>query len=56
MVCRYERAKEYMTMKSGSILKVSSRGTEFVKKVFNIATLQIFSNHFNAQLAKEKKS
>lgn len=55
MVCRYERAKEYMTMKSGSILKLV-RGTEFVKKVFNIATLQIFSNHFNAQLAKERKA
>lgn len=55
MVCRYERAKEYMTMKSGSIIKLV-RGTEFVKKVFNIATLQIFSNHFNAQLAKERKA
>jgi hypothetical protein len=55
MVCRYERAKEYMTMKSGSIFKLV-KGTEFVKKVFNIATLQIFSNHFNASLAKERKA
>lgn len=55
MVCRYERAKEYMTMKSGSIFKLV-KGTEFVKKVFNIATLQIFSNHFNASLSKERKA
>ena len=55
MVCRYERAKEYMTVKSRGIDKLV-RGTEFVKNVFNIATLQIFSNHFNAQLAKERKA
>ena len=55
MVCRFERAKEYMTIKSRGINKLV-RGTEFVKSVFNIATLQIFSNHFNAQLAKERKA
>ena len=55
IVCRFERAKEYMTVKSRGINKLV-RGTEFVRNAFNIATLQIFSNHFNAQLAKERKA
>ena len=56
IVCRFERAKEYMTIKFDSRTRKLSKTLPFMKNVFKIATLQIFSNHFNVQLAKERKA
>jgi hypothetical protein len=56
MVCRFERAKEYMTVKFDNQTRKLVPVLPFIKKVFNIATLQIFSNHFNIQLMKEKQA
>ena len=56
IVCRFERAKEYITMKFDSRTRMLVPKLSFIRELFNIATLQIFSNHFNAQLAKERKA
>lgn len=56
IVCRFERAKEYITIKFDNKTRKLVPILPFIKNVFNIATLQIFSNHFNAQLAKERKA
>ena len=56
IVCRFERAKEYMTIKFDNKTRKLVPVIPMIKQVFNIATLQIFSNHFNAQLAKERKA
>ena len=56
IVCRFERAKEYITMKFDNKTRKLVPVLPFIRNVFNIATLQIFSNHFNAQLAKERKA
>ena len=55
-ICRFERAKEYMTMKFDNKTRKLVPIIPMITKVFNIATLQIFSNHFNVQLMKEKKA
>ena len=55
-VCRFERAKEYMTMKFDTKTRRLIPIIPMIVKVFNIATLQIFSNHFNVQLMKEKNA
>jgi hypothetical protein len=55
-ICRFERAKEYMTIKFDNKTRKLVPVIPFIKNVFNIATLQIFSNHFNVQLAKERKA
>ena len=56
VICRFERAKEYMTMKFDNKTRKLVPILPFIKNVFNIATLQLFSNHFNVQLMKEKKA
>ena len=56
IVCRFERAKEYMTIKFDNKTRKLSHTLPFMKNVFKIATLQIFSNHFNSNLAKERKA
>lgn len=56
IVCRFERAKEYMTVKFDNKTRKLVPIIPMITKVFNIATLQIFSNHFNVDLAKEKKA
>ena len=56
IVCRFERAKEYITIKFDNRTRKLVPILPFIKQVFNIATLQIFSNHFNSQLAKERKA
>lgn len=56
IVCRFERAKEYMTIKFDNKTRKLSRTVAFITNVFNIATLQLFSNHFNVSLAKERKA
>lgn len=55
-VCRFERAKEYITIKFDNKTRRLVPIIPMITKVFNIATLQIFSNHFNASLMKEKKA
>lgn len=57
IVCRFERAKEYI------FIKFDNRTRKLVKAIpnmmmtlFNIVTLQIFSNHFNVNLMKEKQA
>ena len=56
IVCRFERAKEYITLKFDNRTRMLVPRLSFIRELFNIATLQIFSNHFNAQLAKERKA
>ena len=56
IVCRFERAKEYITIKFDNRTRKLAPSLPFIKNVFKIATLQIFSNHFNSQLAKESKA
>ena len=56
VVCRFERAKEYMTIKFDTKTRKLVPIIPMITKVFNIATLQIFSNHFNVDLMKEKKA
>jgi hypothetical protein len=56
IVCRFERAKEYMTMKFDTKTRKLVPIIPMITKVFNIATLQIFSNHFNASLMNEKRA
>lgn len=56
IVCRFERAKEYMTIKFDNKTRKLSKTVAFIRNVFNIATLQLFSNHFNVSLAKERKA
>ena len=56
IVCRFERAKEYMTIKFDNKTRKLIPILPFIKNLFNIATLQIFSNHFNMQLAKERQA
>jgi hypothetical protein len=56
IVCRFERAKEYITLKFDTRTKRLVPIIPIIKQLFNIVTLQIFSNHFNIQLVKEKKA
>jgi hypothetical protein len=56
IVCRFERAKEHITLKFDNKTRRLVPVIPLISKLFNIATLQIFSNHFNMQLAKEVKA
>ena len=56
IVCRFERAKDYMTVKFDNRTRKLSKTLPFMNHVFKIATLQLFSNHFNIQLTKERRA
>ena len=56
IVCKFERAKEYMTIKFDYKTRKLVPVIPLITTVFNIATLQIFSDQFNIQLMKEKKA
>jgi hypothetical protein len=56
IVCRFERAKEYMTVRFDTKTRKLVPIIPLITKLFNIATLQMFSNHFNVDLMKEKKA
>lgn len=56
IVCRFERAKEYMTVRFDTKTRKLVPIIPLITKLFNIATLQMFSNHFNIDLMKEKKA
>jgi len=56
IVCRFERAKEHITLKFDTRTKRLIPIIPMIKQLFNIVTLQIFSNHFNVQLVKERKA
>ena len=56
VVCRFERAKEYMTVRFDTKTRKLVPIIPLITKLFNIATLQMFSNHFNVDLMKEKKA
>lgn len=54
IVCRFERAKEYITIKFDNKTRKLVPIIPMITTLFNIVTLQIFSNHFNIGLTKEK--
>lgn len=54
VVCRFERAKEYITIKFDNKTRKLVPIIPMITTLFNIVTLQIFSNHFNIGLTKEK--
>lgn len=53
VVCRFERAKEHITNKFDNKTRKLVPVIPMISKLFNIVTLQIFSNQFNLQLKKE---
>ena len=54
VVCRFERAKEYIFIKFDNRTRKLVKVLPMMTTLFNIVTLQIFSNHFNVNLMKEK--
>lgn len=54
VVCRFERAKEYIFIKFDNRTRKLVKVLPMMSTLFNIVTLQIFSNHFNVNLMKEK--
>ena len=56
IVCRFERAKEYIVIKFDHKTRKLVPILPMITTLFNIVTLQIFSNHFNVGLMKEKQA
>ena len=56
VVCRFERAKEYIFIKFDNRTRKLVKVLPMMVTLFNIVTLQIFSNHFNVNLMKEKQA